>query len=338
MTHFRERNQTRVGIVGTVAIIVVVAAALNVQSLPLVGDDGTGYTARFVDAGGLRTGDAVQVSGKDAGRVTGIDIDGDAVAVTFTVDDAVTLGSDTTAEIATATALGARNLRLHPAGGGQLDADSVLDVDHTTAPYQLTDALGDLTDTAAEIDTEQLRDSMRVLSDALRDTPDDVAAALDGVMRVSDTVASRDETLRALLTHAEQATSVLAQRSDAIDSLVTDADLVLGELTRRSSSLDALFADLQALAAQLRGLVADNEARIGPVLESVDSVLDVLARNRDDIALAIERLGPYATELGEAVASGPFFNSYIQNLLPAQVIEPALTAALERAGIAGAPR
>ena len=69
--------------------------------------------------------------------------------------------------------------------------------------------------------------------------------------------------------------------------------------------------------------------------ESVDAVLDVLTRNRENIALAIARLGPYATELGEAVTSGPFFNSYIQNLLPTELIEPALTDALERAGAGG---
>ena len=55
------------------------------------------------------------------------------------------------------------------------------------------------------------------------------------------------------------------------------------------------------------------------------------------MAEAIQRLGPYATELGEAVASGPFFNSYIQNLLPMEVVEPALNDALTRAGIGVPP-
>ncbi|MEE2058902.1 MCE family protein [Rhodococcus artemisiae] len=328
-------NQVRVGVVGTAAIIVVVLCTLNLQSLPFV-DAGNTYRARFVDAGGLNTGDVVQVSGKGAGRVTDIEIDHDAVAVTFTVTDDVTLGIDTTVEIATATALGARHLRVRPAGAGLLDPDTTIDVDRTTAPYQLTDALGDLTETAAELDAEQLRTSLNVLSDTLRDTPDDVSAALDGVMRLSDTVASRDESLRDLLRHAEEVTTVLAERSTAIDSLILDADRILAELDRRRSSLDTLFANVQALSVEVGNLIVDNAAQLEPTLQKVNSVLEILTRNRDDIALAIQRLGPYATELGEAVASGPFFNSYIQNLLPAQVIEPALTAALEGAGIAPA--
>ncbi|MEE2035184.1 MCE family protein [Rhodococcus chondri] len=334
MTQFREMNQVRVGVVGTVVLVLSVLCALNIRSLSLF-DDGTSYTARFVDAGGLNDGDTVQVSGKDAGRVTGIDIDHDAVAVTFTVDDRVTLGTDTTVEIATATALGARHLRVRPAGSGRLEPGSTLGLDRTTAPYQLTDALGDLTTTTSDLDAEQLRASMRALSGTLRDTPDDVAAALDGVLRLSATVATRDESLRELLGHAEQVTAVLAERSDAIDGLIVDADRLLIELDHRRRSLDTLFANVQALSVGLGNLIADNEAQLAPTLGKVNAILDILTRNRDNIALAIERLGPYATELGEAVASGPFFNSYIQNLLPAQVIEPALTAALERAGFTG---
>lgn len=332
MKQFREMNQTAVGSVGTGVLVVLVLCALNIGSLPFL-NTGAEYRARFVDAGGLNTGDAVQVSGKDAGRVTGIDIDNDAVAVTFTVDEQVVLGTDTAVEISTATALGARNLRVRPAGPGRLEPGSTIDVDRTTAPYQLTDALGDLTGTASDLDADQLRTSMRVLSDTLRDTPDDVGAAVDGVMRLSDTVASRDESLRELLTHAESVTAVLAERSDAIDSLVTDIDLVLAELDRRRVALDTLFANLDALSVEISALVADNRAQLAPALTKVNAVLDILNRNRENIALAIQRLGPYATELGEAVASGPFFNSYIQNLLPMQIIEPALTAALDNAGL-----
>lgn len=332
MTQFREMNPVRVGVVGTIVLVVLVLGALNIRSLPFL-DGGTTYRARFVDAGGLNTGDTVQVAGKDAGQVTDIDIDHDAVAVTFTVDRAVVLGTDTTVEIATATALGARNLRVRPAGPGRLEDGATIDLDRTVAPYQLTDALGDLTDTAAAIDTEQLRESMEVLSDTLRETPDDVGAALDGVRRLSETVASRDESLRALLAHAEQVTTVLAERGDAIDALIVDADRILGELHRRRAALDTLFANVDALSIQISNLVADNEAQLEPTLGKLNAVLGILERNRDNIALAIERLGPYATELGEAVASGPFFNSYIQNLLPMQIIEPALTAALENAGI-----
>ena len=123
---------------------------------------------------------------------------------------------------------------------------------------------------------------------------------------------------------------MLSQRSDQLNTLVLDANAVLGELQARRDAVSSLFAEVSALATELTGLVHDNETQLAPTLDQVNSVLGILRGNNDNIAAAIQRLGPYMTELGEAVASGPFFNSYIQNLIPGQIIEPFVQAALGR--------
>ncbi|GAA5056049.1 MCE family protein [Nocardia callitridis] len=323
----KERNTFRAGVLGTVLIGLLLVVTTHLDTLPLLNNDGT-YRALFTDTGGLEVGDAVEVAGVDCGRVRGIALAGEWVAVRFSVEESITLGTDSTAQIATATVLGAKQLRLHPAGERALRPGDTIDVEHTTSPYNLTDALGDLTDTTGAIDTEQLTRSMRVLSETLQDTPDDVRAAVDGMGRLSATVAERDQSLRDLLDHARRVTDVLAQRSGQLDTLVRDANTVLGELQARRDAVSTLFANVSALATQLGGLVRDNEQRLAPTLAQVDGVLDILRRNSDNIAEAIGRLGPYMTELGEAVASGPFFSSYIQNLIPGQIIEPYIRAAL----------
>ncbi|WP_137875026.1 MCE family protein [Rhodococcus sp. Q] len=327
MERYSRRNVFRLGIVGTVVVLAIVLAALQVRSLPFV-SSAAGYRALFLDAGGLQVGAPVRVAGVDAGHVTGIDIDGAAVAVSFTVDAPVRLGELTRVDIATATVLGARNLRVTPAGDGQLRPGTTIGTDSTTSPYQLTEALGDLTDRSERIDSEQLAESMRVLTSTLRRVPDDVAAAVDGVGRLSAAVAERDDSLRDLLGSAETVTALLAERSGQIDGLLTDANSVLGELQDRRAVLDALFDNVTVLSRHLDGVVTDNEAQLAPTLASLQSVLTVVQSNRDSITSAIDRLGPYITELGEAVSSGPFFNSYIQNLIPGQIIAPFVRAAL----------
>ncbi len=321
------RDTFRAGVVGTTVILLAVLATLNIQALPFLSGDRT-YRALFTDSGGLRTGDIVEVAGVDCGSVRHIGIDGAAVAVDFRAGCGLTLGRDTTARIVTATVLGARHLRLDPAGPGTLRPGATIGLDHTTSPYNLTDALGDLDRTAGNIDTTQLGQSMRVLADTLQHTPDDVRAAVDGVGRLSATIADRDQQLRDLLAHAGKVTDVLAQRSGQLNTLVIDADAVLGELQDRRDAVSTLFADVSALATQLSGLVHDNETQLGPTLDQVDAVLAILKKNSDNIGTAIARLGPYMTELGEAVASGPFFNSYLQNLIPGQIIAPFVDAAL----------
>ena len=127
-----------------------VLAGLQVRSLPFVAS-GAGYRALFLDTGGLRVGDAVRVAGVDAGRVIGMEIEGAAVAVAFRLDAPVRLGNRTRVDITTATVLGAKNLRVTPGGENPLRPGSTIGTESTTSPYQLTEALGDLTDRAERI-------------------------------------------------------------------------------------------------------------------------------------------------------------------------------------------
>lgn len=332
----RDRSSLTVGLIGTAIVAVVVLAALNLQSLPGI-NKSVGYTARFVDTGGLGVGDPVRVAGKDAGRVTGIGIDGDAVRIDFTVNRELGLGTDTRAEIATATALGARELRVIPAGPGQLERGALLDLDRTTAPYNLAETLGRLGRTGEELDMEQLALALDTVSSTLDRTPEHVDAAIDGLGRLSTSIAERDEALRELLADAETLTGLLARRGDEIDGLLRDARTLLAALREEEESLATLAGNLHDFTVQIRGLISDHDQTLAPTLARVVDLQELVLEHRDGLAEAIQRLGPYATELGEAVASGPFFNSYIQNLLPVEVIEPALNDALARAGIPAPP-
>ncbi len=329
----RGRNTLRLGVVGTVLAILLTLVATNVSSLPILSASSE-YSGTFRDTGGLAVGADVEVAGITVGTVTDVEIDSDTVIITFTVSGDVELREDTRLSIPTQTVLGTKNLRIDPGTRGRLSSGARIDLDNTTSPYQLTDALGDLTDDVTELDTDGLTDAMRVTADVLDQTPADLAAAVDGVGRLSQTIASRDESLRSLLAAAERVTGVLATRSEQVDTLIVDADTILSELNRRRAVVDRLFGSVTALAQQLSGLVADNEAELGSTLASLNSVLGVLEENRANIGRAIENLGPYITQLGEAVSSGPFFNSYIQNLIPGQIISPFIRAAL---GLGPAP-
>jgi phospholipid/cholesterol/gamma-HCH transport system substrate-binding protein len=72
---FAERNPIVVGAIGLVATAAVVVIATQYDKVPFV--SGTkSYSAYFADAGAMRTGTNVQVSGYEVGKVTGIDLDG----------------------------------------------------------------------------------------------------------------------------------------------------------------------------------------------------------------------------------------------------------------------
>lgn len=60
MKSFAERNRLAIGTVGIVVVAAVALAALQYQRLPFF-NQGTRVSAYFADAGGLRTGNTVEV-------------------------------------------------------------------------------------------------------------------------------------------------------------------------------------------------------------------------------------------------------------------------------------
>ena len=76
MKSFSERNQIVIGVVGLALTIGIVLGSLNYDKLPFL--QGKEYSAFFAEAGGLTTGQDVQVSGFQVGEVKSIELDGDA--------------------------------------------------------------------------------------------------------------------------------------------------------------------------------------------------------------------------------------------------------------------
>ncbi|HEX4249824.1 MAG TPA: MCE family protein [Pseudonocardia sp.] len=315
MIRFSERDPVRIGLIGTALLVVLTVLSVNLGNLPLL-SAGTEYTADFVEAGGLAAGDDVTVGGFKVGSVRAVELDHSQVAVRFRVNNrAVRLADLTTAEIKTATVLGTRNLRLTSRGQGRLAPGAVIPASRTTAPYQLTDVLGTLTEKVHDLDTTQLATSFDTLAETLHTVAPDVPAALDGVTRLSGTLNSRDAALTELLRHAEGVTGVLAQRSGQITRLVDDGSALLDQVQQRRAVVNEIFLNVSTLAHQLHGLVKDNRDSLPPALDHLNSVLDLLQRDSGDLADAIQGLGPFATALGESVASGPWFNAFVPNVV-----------------------
>src|SRR5882757_1053997 len=330
MKSLQERNPVVIGAVSLVVIAVVAVAALNYQRLPFI-NGGVTYSAYFEEAGALESGAAVQVSGFRAGRVKSVELKPDGVLVTFTVADDIRLGERTEASIKSTTLLGNKVLEVAPRGPGHLS--STIPTDRTTSPYQLPDAIGDLTATISGVDTNQLSTALQTLSDTLKDTPPDLKLAVDGVARFSQTIASRDDQLRNLLANANKATTVLAERTNEIVGLVHDTESVLAALRSQSAALDAISGHVAALARQLRGFIADNRDALKPALDKLNGVLATLDNRKTEIQQSIKGLNTYAMSFGEALSGGPFFKAYIANLIPGQFIQPFVDAAFSDLGL-----
>ncbi len=320
MKPISERNPIAVALAGLAVLAAISALVFFSSDLPVIGG-GTTYTADFAEAAGLQAGNEVRVAGVKVGRVTGVSLDGNKVAVAFTVKNAW-LGDRTTAAIKIKTLLGEKYLSLDPLGASTQDPGQPIPLPRTTSPYDVTQAFGGFGQQISQIDTSKLAQSLQTLSQAFSGTPRYVRKALTGLASLSSTVASRDAQVTNLLAGTKQLTGTLASEDARFQALLGDGNLLLTMLRQRQAAIHSLLLGTEALATQLSGLVSDDQAKLGPTLAALDQVTTVLQRNQANLAKALALAGPYYRLLGNAVGSGRWFDAYLCGLVPKSYLPP----------------
>src|SRR3954453_24061684 len=70
-----------------------------------------------------------------------------------------------------------------------------------------------------------------------------------------------------------------------------------------------------------------------PALDKLNGVLTMLDNRKERLQRSLHLLTEYSMLLGESVASGPFFKTYVANLLPGQFVHPFIDAAFSDLGM-----
>jgi len=310
----RRRSPAAAGALGIVVILLATLSAFFLDSLPIIGAGAT-YKAEFSEAAGLKSTNEVRIAGVKVGQVTAVELEGDRVVVSLQVKDAW-VGDNTSASIQIKTILGQKYLALDPSGADSLDPDDRIPLERTVAPYDVIEAFSSAADTLGDIDTEQLASSFETLSQAFSETPDDIRASLDGVSRLSQTVASRDAELKKLLEATAGVSQILADRNTEFTKLLSDGALLITELNTRQQAISQLLDGTKRLSTQLSALVVENQEQIGPALENLRGVVQILQDNNDNIDRAMELYEPFVRLYANVVGNGRWFDQVIVNLTP----------------------
>ena len=202
----------------------------------------------------------------------------------------------------------------------------------TTTPYQIYDAVFDVTKAAAGWDIDTVKRSLNVLSETIDQTYPHLSAALDGVARFSDTIGKRDEQFKQLLANANKVAAVLGNRSEQINRLAVNAQTLLAAVNERSAEIDYLLANVSQLSEQFAGFINDNP-NLNHVLEQLNTISDVLVKHKTDLADVLITASKFMGALAEAIGSGPYFKVLVVNLVPYQILQPWVDAAFKKRGI-----
>lgn len=323
-------NRMRIGLMGIVVALLVVAVGQSFTSVPMLFAKPS-YYGQFTDSGGLHKGDRVRIAGLGVGTVEGLKIDGDHIVVKFSIGTN-TIGTESRLAIRTDTILGRKVLEIEPRGAQALPPGGVLPVGQSTTPYQIYDAFFDVTKAASGWDIETVKRSLNVLSETVDQTYPHLSAALDGVAKFSDTIGKRDEQITHLLAQANQVASILGDRSEQVDRLLVNAKTLIAAFNERGRAVDALLGNISAFSAQVQNLINDNP-NLNHVLEQLRILTDLLVDRKEDLAETLTILGRFSASFGETFASGPYFKVLLANLVPGQILQPFVDAAFKKRGI-----
>ena len=314
-TPFREKNPVIVGAISLAVIFMMILAAFRAEDLPLIGGGDT-YYAAFKEAGGLKANDEVRVAGVRVGKVRTVDLDGDHVRVEFNVERGVDFGGTSAAGIRVKTLLGAMYLAVEPAGSGQLEEGAEIPMSRTTSPYDVVEAFSGLADTSERINTDRLSESLETMGALMENTPEEFQGALRGMSALSQNIDARDDELNELLGNMEKVSTVLADRNGDLITLMDDGDKLFRALVARREAVHTLLTSTSQLSKELTALVRQTRGDLKPALDHLDSVLDMLRKNQENLDNSLRLMAPFYRVFANTLGNGPWFDTYIQNMPP----------------------
>jgi virulence factor Mce-like protein len=312
MRRFRERNRALTGLVGVVVVLVLVAGALEFPRLPLIHNNAT-YSAAFASAGGLASGDIVTIDGVKVGAITGMNLDGNRVRVTFTVAGA-SLGSTTSAAAKVLSPVGTEYMELDPSGSGSLQA--MIPESRTSVPYNLVTDLSGLGTEIEHYNLPQIEKALNVGSQDLNGTPvSETTSAFKGLADISRVIGNEGTALASIVSQGAKLSAVLSQRSHQLFDLFGQSDLVLSVLQQRRSAIKQLLTATSSLSQQITSLLSVNRPQLTSLLQDLQSVSAVLAKDSNDFGAAIPVLAAFSRYAANATGSGAFVDAAVPTLL-----------------------
>jgi phospholipid/cholesterol/gamma-HCH transport system substrate-binding protein len=136
------------------------------------------------------------------------------------------------------------------------------------------------------------------------------------VSALSTNIAARDSQINSLLKNLQRVSSTLNERDQDIIGLMKDSDILFRALVKRRQAVHNLLVSTSTLSKELTALVTQSRADLKPALTHLDNVVQVLNKNEDNLDNSLRLMAPFYRVFANTLGTGPWFDTYIQNLPP----------------------
>lgn len=323
MKSFRDRNPYAVGLVSVALIGLLTGIAFMIGLLRIL-EDAYEMEGTFSDASGLRAGDDVRVAGVKVGRVTSVQADRSSgnVTVEWVINSGVEVHNGAGAEIALASLLGPKQLRINdPMAGTERFEDlpreqRVIPIERTKTPFDVFELTRVATEGIQELNTEDVNQLINELADVTEGKQATLAELTDGISRVSQTINSRDAELERLLDQADRLAATLNDKDEEILALIDASDEILDLIIDRRNQLAVVLGESADVVGELDRIIGTHRATLDSILDALAPTLDAVARQQDDLDRALAWIGPALLQQSKGGSHGPWQDIYVQSLGP----------------------
>jgi phospholipid/cholesterol/gamma-HCH transport system substrate-binding protein len=286
----------KVGIFGTICLIVLALLIWNIEDLNPFGTKGQKLAAVFDSVAGLDDKAAVRVAGVRVGRVDGVGLDGRRARVGLVLDQPLGLTQGTTARIANLGLLGDKYIEIipGPAGAPPLPPGAVIP---GSTPPSFDDAMAKL---------EEIGTSIQQVTGSLSGS-----LGGGGIERLLTSLEATSDEIRGLVAENRQHVASTVRNFDAASAtLARELPVLAGEMQRavtqismlveaNRGNVDASMANVRTLTEKLQtsvdnlnqisGKIASGEGTIGKLVNSEEGYNEVIA-TLDSIQGGVETL------------------------------------------------
>ncbi|GAB5472932.1 MAG: MlaD family protein [Maribacter sp.] len=275
-------------------IVCVIFGYSFLKSTSLFDDDVTLY-AVYKDVGGLQTGTAVSINGKNVGAVNSVDWKDGAgnILVTFTVSRELPFSKNSSVELYDTGIIGGKGLRVNPVFEGPLVANR--DTLSTSVKASLS-----------EVADQKLSPILEKFESALTDA-DSVMLNVNQVLDVKakrdlrEAISGLNELMSSLNGSATKLNRILGTNEKKLDNSLSNFEVMTGNFAKLSDSLNSAglgktMADLGTTMANLDKLMArieSGDGTLGKLVNDEELYTNLNNASRElDLLLQDFRLNP----------------------------------------------
>jgi phospholipid/cholesterol/gamma-HCH transport system substrate-binding protein len=317
MKSFRDRNPYLVAVASVVAMTLVLVGTLLIK--PVTQRGNFPISAEFSDAAGVSTGAPVRIAGVPVGRVTSVRADRQhgLVVVRMSINHGVRLGPTTRAEVALATLLGAKYVRLSGVVKEPvLKKNAVIPNDRTATPYDIFEIAKESTHRIEETHNDELNTLIKQLATITTGKEQSIQDLIHGIGKVADAVGQRDAQLSDLIDRANTISNTLATKDQTLVTLLDQSDGLLKVLAKRHDQISEGIRQASIALSQLSGIVGTHKTELDAILDTLHPTVDILDRHQSDLDRALAWIGEGSYGLALSSSHGAWGDVLVRSLGP----------------------